>query len=173
MSALMGFTVAKALAGEDLSDTCRDAVRSGSIGALFSLSSAFGFGALAGFTAYRLGTVLAERHEKAISACLAIDEHAYGLLVNEICDGNLPVRRLLEAASPSFRYLDGAPTLDARMGFLASDFNTLSGACRTLQGGASGLHEFAPALRTGRLTLPDDHPILSDWYRGAALAGEH
>lgn len=84
MSALLGFAVANGLVGENLSDATFTAVRSGTIGALFTVSSAFGFGALAGFVACQLGRALAQAHNRAASERLTVDRHSYDLLVKEL-----------------------------------------------------------------------------------------
>lgn len=170
-SALIGFGLAHGLAGENLSDAGKDAIRSGSIGALYTLSPAFGFGALAGFAAYRLGGGLAKRHNEAMNTCLSIDEQAYRLLVEEICKGNLPVRELLDRAAPRQWLRDDAPTLSIQRNVLEDKFLTLSDNCLMLETQASSLEENAATLATKVTTLPDDPTILADWYRTAMVGG--
>lgn len=99
-SALLGFGVAFGVAGESLGESAINAVRGGTVGALFSVSSAFGFGALAGFVSYRLGAALAEKHNHSAQSRLSIDENSYRMLVDEICAGSIDVKELLLKAEP-------------------------------------------------------------------------
>ena len=99
-SALLGFGIAFGVAGESLGESTINAVRGGTVGALFSVSSAFGFGALAGFIAYRLGSALAETHNHSAQSQLSIDENSYRMLVEEICAGRIDIGELLLKAEP-------------------------------------------------------------------------
>ncbi len=167
-SALIGFCLAYNLAGENLSDAGKDAIRSGTIGALFTLSSAFGFGALAGFTAYRLGEMLSKNHNKLMSSSLSIDEKAYRLLVEEICKGNIPVRELLECSKPRLILNDDAQILTKPGHSLNDRIRAISTDCLTLASDVQTLRVNAPILSKKIKTLLNDPPMLADWYQYTA-----
>lgn len=99
-SGIVGFIIAYGLIKEDLSSAAMDAVRSGIIGGMYAVSSAFGFGTLLGFAAYRLGAELAKQHNAELNACLTISPENYQLLVDELCRGNIAVTKILYDAIP-------------------------------------------------------------------------
>lgn len=170
-SSLIGFCLASGLAGENLSDSGKDAIRSGAIGSLYCLSPAFGYGALAGFTAYRLGSALAENHNKAMNACLSINERSYGMLVEEICRENIPVKEMLERALPILTLSDDAPQILTQACTLTSTTRTLPDSVPIFQTNTVILTNDAPTIATKAPTLLDDPPILSDVYRAALMEG--
>lgn len=166
-SALIGFVLAHGLADESLNDAGKDAIRSGTVGALYTLSPAFGFGALAGFTAYRLGGALAKHQQKEMNARLSIDENSYRLLVEEICNRNIPVRELLVKALPQFILLDKAPTLPSEGTILESNGPRFSSTHLTFSTSAAYLQANVRTISTKIKNLSDDSPILLDWYQTA------
>lgn len=172
-SALIGFVLAHGLAGENLTDSGKDAIRSGTMGALYSLSPAFGFGALAGFSAYRLGGLLAKQHNKEMSGSLSIDEESYRLLMVEVCKGNTPVRELLEAAMPRLRLSDNAPKLQAQSRLLESNFRPLHTNFLTLGSSALTLQDNAFVLLEKCKKLPNDPKILTDLYQSTLVGRRH
>lgn len=95
-SALLGFGIAHGLVGEDLKDSTLDAIRSGAMGALYKVSAAFGYGALAGLLVCRLACALARKHDREEQAQLSVDEHSCRLLIRELCSGNTDVLALLK-----------------------------------------------------------------------------
>jgi hypothetical protein len=167
-SAFIGFMLAYGLAGENLSDAGKDAIRSGAIGAFFALSPAFGFGALSGFTAYRLGSILAKQQEELMRDCLSLDEQTYRLLWDEICQGNLPVQKLLDCTVLRHSLFDSAPVLPNKIDFLSDEFVKLSSKCQTLRTNASMLGVNIATLQTKPTVLSDDPSSLIKWYRSFA-----
>ena len=165
VSTLIGFGMAYALAGENLNDAGKDAIRSGTVGALFSLSPAFGFGALAGFTSYRLGSGLAEKHNESLNTCLSINRNTYQLLVKEICKNNLPAQKLIESALPQFVLQDDIQESPSQNHPLKTNTQQLSDDYITLQDQARILRENAITLKVDNKVLPSDPPILDDWYQ--------
>jgi len=164
-SALIGFSLAYGLAGENLCAAGKDAIRSGAIGALFTLSPAFGFGAFAGFTAFRLGCIFANQQERNMNACLSIDEQTYRLLWDEICKGNEPVIELLNLAMPQFRLLDSASILQNKVKTLADEVLTLSTKCLKFETNVPRFQEKNSILEAKVTLLPNDPSILIDCYR--------
>lgn len=169
-SALIGFVLAHGLARENLTDSGKDAIRSGTIGALYSLSPAFGFGALAGFSAYRLGGLLAKQHNEAMRGSLSIDQQSYRLLMEEVCKGNMPVRELLDAAMPRNLLSANGPKLQAQGRILECNFRPLDTNFLTLASCAPTLPTYAPILMERNKILEDDPQILTNLYRTTRLA---
>lgn len=101
-SALLGFAVAHGLAGESLSNATKTAVRSGTIGALFTVSTAFGFGAIAGLMSYQLGKSLAQVHKRGTADLMKVDKNTYELLVKELMSGNPYIKDLLKKTTPQW-----------------------------------------------------------------------
>ena len=100
MSALLGFGMARGLVGEDMTDAMRDAIRSGAIGAMYSVSTAFGYGALAGFVVCRLAHALASHHNTQVQNRLSVDPRAYRLLIETLSSGNTEIKEFLKATRP-------------------------------------------------------------------------
>lgn len=169
MSALLGFGMARSLVGEDAADATLDAIRSGTIGALYSVSTAFGYGALAGFTAYRLGSALAKQHNAHSQGRLSVDSQAYRLLVETLSSGSTDIRELLAATAPSW-LLSEKRQLREKNYALSSEGKSLPTMVRTLDAQTTPLAEKAHALSGRAITLPDDPKGLSDIYRSALLS---
>lgn len=166
MSALLGFGFAHGLAGERLTDASRDAIRSGTIGALYSVSTAFGYGALAGFVVCRLASALAKHHNAQVGDRLTVDPHTYRLLVETLCSGNTGIEELLAAAAPRWLPANGQPLSDKPCSLL-SEAKPLSAAARKLEDRAVTLSTGTRAISDQTITLPDDPNGLSDIYRSA------
>lgn len=168
-SALLGFAVANGIAGESLADATLTAVRSGAIGALFTVSSAFGFGALAGFVACQLGRTLAQAHNRAASERLTVDRHSYELLIKELIAGNPLVGELIERATPKWGVPEqhillksNAPTIDTPFYNLPSDPILLKTDFRIL-------NDTPSELRSTGLILDNDPDELAAVYRRAGF----
>ncbi|MBV5330015.1 MAG: hypothetical protein JZU65_20710 [Chlorobium sp.] len=165
VSALVGFGLAYGLADENLSDAGVDAIRSGAVGALFSISPAFGFGALAGFSAYRLGCGLAEIHNGSQEGCLSIDRQSYILLVEEICKGNPNVKCLLERALPCLVIQEQVNNLPTRRRILSESCKILSADFVMLHDKSPTLNVETTLLKVDVIGLPDDLKVLAEWYQ--------
>lgn len=166
-SALIGFGLSYGLAKESLSDATLDGVRSGAVGAFFSLSPAFGYGALAGFVAYKLGGKLAKVHNTSLRVLLKIDENAYDQLLEEMCRGNIHLGEFLNRAEINISLVDNSVVLptqsdifDDKTQILPESIPLLDSDVRTIP----GKNEY---LTVRSKILPDDSRILSDWYRNA------
>lgn len=99
-SAILGFGVAYGLIGEKPIYAAKDAVRSGVVGALFSVSPAFGFGAFAGLLVCRSGSVLAERQNQSLAARLTVDRVALAELYAALVTSDPEVMSVLERTAP-------------------------------------------------------------------------
>lgn len=169
LSALLGLGLAYGLTGSSLSDAARAAIRSGTVGALYSVSSAFGAGAFAGFVASRLGSALAETHHAFLDARLSVDEHSYQLLIAALCSGNADVGKLLSRAAPRLIDSNRATPLRAASTDLPADTAGLSTAARSLECSPAKLDSPVRDLSATHATLSDDPPQLSSFYHRALL----
>lgn len=166
-SALIGFGLAYGLAGESLNDASIDSVRSGSVGAFFSLSPAFGCGALAGFISFRMGRKLAKIHNSSIRVLLTVDENAYLQLLDELCKGNVHLKDFLDRAEPQITFIDTAATISDESHIFNSNVQFLSDKCLNLNSEVTILSDKTAQFKSNIKVLPDDSPILADWYRTA------
>lgn len=166
MSALLGFGMARGLVGEEVTDATRDAIRSGTIGALYSVSTAFGYGALAGFTAYRLGSALAKHHNAQSQDRLSVNPQAYRQLVETLCSGSSDIEELLAATAPNWLPLDRKP-LPGKSRTLSSAAKSLPTEVCTPYAQTFSLPHQAHALSDKVITLSDEPKGLSDIYRSA------
>lgn len=171
MSAMLGFGFAHGLVGESLTDASRDAIRSGTIGALYSVSTAFGYGALAGFVVCRLASALAKHHNAQAGDRLTVDPHTYRLLVETLCSGNTDIKELLAAVAPRWLPADGQLLPDKSYS-LSSATKPLLATARTLEDRAIALSTETRAISDQAITLPDDPRGLSDIYRSALSSME-
>ena len=169
MSALLGFGMARGLVGEDVTDATLDAIRSGTIGALYSVSTAFGYGALAGFTAYRLGSALAKQHNAQSQGRLSVNPHAYQLLVEALCSGSTDIEELLAVTAPSWLLSERKPLLDESRA-LSSAAKLLSTKVRTLDTQPNHLSDQTHALSDKVIKIPDEAEGLLGIYRSALLS---
>jgi hypothetical protein len=169
MSALLGFGLAHGLVGEEIPDATSDAIRSGTIGALFSVSTAFGYGALAGFTVCRLARALAKQHNTLSQERLSVDPQAYRLLVETLCSGRSDIKEILAATAPT-RLRTDELVLPNTPRTLPHTVKALPTNMRTLDAQAVTLAPPAYALSGRFITLPDEPKGLSDIYRSALLS---
>lgn len=169
MSALLGFGMSHGLIGESVSDAMRNSIRSGTIGALYSVSTAFGYGALAGFIVCRLASALAKHHNTQAQGRLTVDAQAYRLLVETVCSGSTDIKELLAGTAPRWILTNGKP-LPEKSSRLPSAAKPLSTTVRTLDAEAVTLSTQTHALSNGAITLPDDPRGLSEVYRSALLS---
>lgn len=166
MSTLLGFGVAHGLVGESLSYAMRDAIRSGTMGALYSVSTAFGYGALAGFIVCRLASALAKHHNTQTQNRLTVDKQAYRLLVETLCSGSTEIKELLAATTPRWLPANGQPLPD-KSRQLPMGAKPLSSTVRTLKTQAIASSTGVHGLSSRAITLFDDPKGLSDIYRSA------
>ncbi len=166
MSALLGFGMAHGLVGENVSDATSDAIRSGTIGALYSVSTAFGYGALAGFVVCRLARALAKHHNTQSQDRLSVDSQAYRLLVETLCSGSTEFKGVLAATAP--RWLPAKEhALSDTPRTLPSAAKSLSANVRTLNADVVTFSAQAHTLSSRAITLPDEPKDLSEIYRSA------
>jgi hypothetical protein len=166
LSTLLGFGMARGLVGEKVSDATRDAFRSGTIGALYSVSTAFGYGALAGFAVCRLAQALAKHHNTQLQDRLNVDAQAYQLLVDALCSGSNDIEELLAATAPRWRPPKEHTLPDTPRG-LPSAVKSLPTNVRTLDAQSVTLSTLAHALSGRAITLPDEPKGLPEIYRSA------
>lgn len=152
-SAILGFGASYGIAGNQLSKAGLDAIRSGIVGSLFSLSSAFGFGALAGFSMFRIGRILAEKQENSLNILLSVNEKEYQMLVDAVCCGNELVSVLLEKALPM--------EIKAEQVTLQSESIIFPDQCATLDTEPLALPDICNTLETDAESLCSDYFVLS------------
>jgi hypothetical protein len=144
-------------------------VRSGAIGALFTVSSAFGFGALAGFVACQLGRTLAQSHNRAASERLTVDRHSYELLIKELVAGNPLVGELIERAMPKWGIPEKHALLNANGPTIETFFDILSSDPMILKTDCIVLSDASRELISMGLTLENDPYELLAVYRRAGI----
>lgn len=171
-SALIGFALSYGLAGQSLSEAALDSIRSGTIGALFTLSPAFGFGALAGFVSYGMGRKLAAINNTEKHALLTIDDNAYRLLLEELCNGNVDLNEFLNHAEPHILLSEAASTLQYECIPLESNIKTLPDQAFSLDFETKNLSDSCITLNDTsrnseptRLILRDDPVDLFSIYK--------
>jgi hypothetical protein len=169
MSTLLGLGLSYCLVGASLSEAIRAAARSGVIGALYSVSTGFGFAALAGLAACRLGGMLAEKHNQETRDRLAIDGHTYRMLRDVLLVDSSTTR--LTCAALSGAALDPTPqAISAQPPLLDIDWNELKSEAMVLESACeTQIAASASVLDQKALSLPSDPDELEGHYR-AALA---
>jgi hypothetical protein len=172
MSTLLGFGMARGLAGENITDATRDAIRSGTIGALYSVSTAFGYGALAGFVVCRLASAMAKHHNTQSRNRLSVDAQSYRLLVEALSAGSTDLNELLDATAPLLLTKDETGfSSDSRK--LTSTVKTLPMSVRTLKATPIAVSGKAHTFSAHTLTLPDEPRALSEIYRSAIFSSDN
>lgn len=166
-SALIGFGLSYGLAGESLSSASIDGIRSGAVGAFFSLSPVFGYGALAGFVSFKLGGKLAKTHNSSMRVLLKINENTYDRLLDEMCRGNIHLSDFLDRAETRITLVEATPTLSTQSDILNDKSQILPDHLNSLDSDVFGLRDKKEHYVLNSRTLLDDSPILSDWYRNA------
>lgn len=164
-SALIGFGLAYGVAGESLSESSVNGIRGGAVGVFYSLSPAFGYGALAGFIAYKLGRELAEVHNKSMRILMLVDENSYQQLLEELCKGNADLKEFLGRTELHITLVDTASILSTESTPFKTNVQTLSDQFQQLNSETQTLSKSPAQLKSKAKTLPDDSPILSGWYR--------
>jgi len=166
-SALLGFAVAHGLAGESLSKATLTAVRSGTIGVLFTVSTAFGFGAIAGFMTYQVGKSLAQAHNRSAGERLKVDKHSYDLLIRELIAGNTHVSDLLEKAEPKWLLPEDTAILESNTKLLEYKALELNSEVITLNSKLKILIDAAQNLCITSFKLSDEPRDLLEIYKSA------
>ena len=131
-SALLGFAVAYGLTRQSPTDAALNACRSGSVGALYSVSSAFGFAAVAGFMAIRLGRNLAQVHNAKADRRLTVDENALRNLIETLTSGNPQIANMLDASFATEVALDLPRILSAEQRDLTNEMCCLPSSATAL-----------------------------------------
>lgn len=166
-SALIGFGLSYGLAKESLSDATLDGLRSGAVGAFFSLSPVFGYGALAGFVAYKLGGKLAKMHNTSLRVLLKIDENAYDQLLEEMCRGNIHLGEFLSRAEINISLVENSVVLPTQSDIFDDKTQLLPESMPLLDSDVRIIPGNNEYLAVRAKIIPDDSQILSDWYRNA------
>lgn len=164
-SALIGFGLSYGLAKKSLSEATLDGLRSGAVGAFFSLSPVFGYGALAGFVAYKLGGKLAAIHNSSQRVLLNINEEAFDQLLDEMCRGNIYLADFIDRAEINVSLVDNSVVLPTQVETLVDNTQVLSERVPTLDSHITALPERNTEIVSRSRTLQADSPILVDWYR--------
>jgi len=166
VSALLGFGVTYGLLGENLKDATLYSLRSGAIGSLYTISTAFGFGALAGFTTYRLSSELAKHHDNLNNACFSVDQHSYDLFIQELCSGNIRLKEMIEETSLGVILPSNSTSLDLRNNTIpTTGINLLPNNPTILNTSTPNLIAEHDTLNTRPKILPDDPWELFQMYK--------
>lgn len=112
IGALLGFLLADPRDQANRTRTTLiNAVRGTAVGGLFSITTAFGFGALLGLAFTNLGKTLAKQHNRENQLLLSVDQTQYERLLHALACGNPDFIRLWSRCVPSLRLLDSHPIL--------------------------------------------------------------
>ena len=139
-SALIGFVVGFGIAKQSLPDAIESALKSGTVGAFFSISAAFGFGAISGLLAITAGRHLAKRQCESASILLKVDRCSLNFLIEEITSGspnfftffrNIECRLMSSdfhgfSANPEMILVSSVPILSADRNMISDEYFTLS-----------------------------------------------
>lgn len=107
-SALIGFAVGQGLSNKSLTESMEIALRGGTVGALFSISAPFGFGAICAFLAYRGGKALKEQHRRLTEENFVISGESAMLFFEEAKKLSPWIDTLINAPGPDMLSADAA-----------------------------------------------------------------
>jgi hypothetical protein len=165
ISALIGFTVARALAGECASAAIEDATRSGVVGALFAISASFGYAALIGFAACKAGGALADRHRRGYQEHFAVDNASYELLLAAMCPAGSDAERIFSASRAVQSLRVDHVDLNTHFPVLSSEPIRLASSVTQVARAPKELATEPRFLRTGLGALPVEPCPLVEEYR--------
>jgi hypothetical protein len=168
VSALLGFGMAKCLVGEETSVATRDAIRSGTIGAMYSVSTAFGYGALAGFVVCRLANALASQHNNQSQNRLSVNPEAHKLLIETLRSGSTDIDKILAETKPHWLAPEGT-NRNSITCKLPSSAKPIHSAARSLNDKPLVAPDNARTINTKTLMLPSESYGLAEIYRSVLL----
>jgi hypothetical protein len=167
MSALIGFGLGYGIGGEQLSDSLLLASRSGVVAALFKVSMAFGFGALAAMAAVRIGQSLADQQNVEAAGRMTVGAQSYRLLVETLGVNTVGARSLV-AAGVSFPALHFSPArIPGYSASLAREVVGLLDTHTSMDRSVAGLDASARSSLSRRLHLSADAVPLDQEYQRA------
>ncbi len=169
ISALLGFGMAKCIVGEEITVATRDAIRSGTIGAMYSVSTAFGYGALAGFVVCRLANALATHHNSQGRNRLSVNPHAYQLLIETLKSGSTDINKILIETTPRWLAPEGT-TSHFKARKLPSLDKTIPSSARLLNDIPVIVPDNAKIITPKTYTLHNEPTKLLEIYRSVLLA---
>lgn len=105
-SAAIGFVIGVGIAKQSLPEALDSALRSGVVGSLFSVSAAFGFGALSGLLSIAAGRALARHHLEAADVLLSADRRSLELFIEEVARGSHDFPEFLRSVESRLSSLD-------------------------------------------------------------------
>jgi hypothetical protein len=171
VSALLGFGMAKCLVGEETTVATRDAIRSGTIGAMYSVSTAFGYGALAGFVVCRLANALASHHNIQSQNRLSVNPEAHKLLIETLRSGSTDIDKILAETKPHWRAPEGTDR-NSITRKLPSSARPMRSAARSLNEKPLVAPDNARTINSKTLMLPSEPYGLAELYRSVLLPGK-
>ena len=143
---------------EAVRETSLNALRGASLGALFSVETMFGVGALFGFAAIHLGKALAESSTARKQALLGINREGFELLLRTFEKGNPGFRKFWKEAQPRMTLLDEPKLLPSQCKLrLPSDW-------RPFPWEFNCLPSDAPIFDTSYESLPSDAPTFDSSF---------
>ena len=126
-SAFMGFLVGYYIAKQSVPDAIKSAIRSGTIGALFAISPAFGFAAISGLLAQTAGKALAQNHRRDQELMLAINKESIRLFVEEVTRDNPRFENILKLTGGKLASLEAVRFPDANSRSFNATYGCLCG----------------------------------------------
>lgn len=95
-----------------LVQSLKNATKSAAIGGLFTIKSFFGYGALFGMLAYRLGEKLSEKDANEIAKFYSIDTNSFDLFLKTICEGDPKFMEFWESSFKVKTFDDSTKSFD-------------------------------------------------------------
>jgi hypothetical protein len=134
----VGFSIGVGVANQSLPEAMFSGIKSGTIGALFVISPAFGFAAISGLLTFSAGRILAARHQESKEFYFKIDRHSINLFVETVQGGmpnfseflKLAERELIQISIVDFD-VSALRIMDTNVRSLGIDRPTLSNLYRT------------------------------------------
>lgn len=83
-TAAIGYVISRCLTKQDAQTSLKEALKSGTVGCLFSISSSFGLGAMAGLYVYQIGEQMGKDTNEKIAELLKVTDESYSIFLDEL-----------------------------------------------------------------------------------------
>ena len=138
-----------------LVQSLKNASKSAAIGGLFTVKSFFGYGALLGMIAYRLGEKLAEKDAKDIAKFYSIDTNSFDLFLKTVCEGDPKFMEFWESSFKVKTFDDSTKTFDDYV-------ETLNDSRETFDNSSEIFDDYTKTLNDSVKPLNDSHDLFKE-----------
>ncbi len=83
-TAAIGYVISRFLMKKDIQTSFKEAVKSGAVGGLFSISPSFGLAAMAGLFAYQIGEQMGKDTNEKVAELLKVTDESYTIFLEEL-----------------------------------------------------------------------------------------